>query len=268
MATITKTQMVWNRTAFNKNMKALSDAFIRGQREEMQKIATIWADGYNSIVENWENAPRFRTHVAYYKSTRRFYVRVQIIGDQDAVNHFDWVDNGLRRSKKANSKGDLIPNKLKIEVQSKKPPPINLPSRNDYVERFGTDRGFMKWQGEEYKRLREEAKKAAGQPSRRGFMPMRLYKARTGKGGYIGGPGTYIPSGDGGDQWKAIPYLSEVTLGDIQARYFTAGLYSLMAGRGDFFGVGSIWPRTRTFESRVASGYRRGIQYYEQSKQG
>lgn len=285
-----KTQIVMKRNAFKNNMKRFNDDFIRGEREEMEKLAGILADGYNAIVSGWEEAPRFTGTARYYPQSKRFFVRVQIVGSEELIGRFNAIDFGLTRSTKADVKGKEAPNKVTVKgIQYpvlKRPLPIPQGAQlteNQYAQSKG--RNIHKMKKSEYdaflvdygnyvKNLiakytvkigaRGQAiSKFEGRDKR---MPMRPYKSRTGKGGRIGGPGTYYPAEKvpGGSEWKAIPYLYQVTLGDIEARNFTLGLYSILKRGNDSFGMGKIWPRARLFSLHVRSGWYRGTKYYEQ----
>lgn len=259
-----KTQIVWNRRAFRQVMKYWNDGFIKGQREEMNKLATIWADGFNKIVANWDDKPRFNTHVQYNKSTRRFFVRVQISGSKEALQHFEWVDVGLKRGQTVKATGETVADKVKIKGEVGEGGPRLMNQREFYLKSGDpSTRAYSAYVKEERKRNTEVTKRGRPLSSRKGWMPMRLYKAHTGKGGHIGGPGTYTPSSktEGGADWKSIPYMESVVIGDIEARHYRSGLYSIMKNGRDVFGVGKIWPKARTFTSFVQSGYRKGVKY-------
>jgi len=286
-----KTQIKWKRTAFRRNMKRFNESFLRGEEEEMTKLVGIWERGYNAIVASWENAPRFAGRVRYYPSTKRFFVRVQIIGDDDLIARFNAIDFGARRSGKADVEGNITPSKVGIKGIKypvlKRPLPIPQGAQKGkraYAEEIGSKPIGTMSKGEYDEFMKEYNKYVKGiiakyttEISPRGQaiqkferdkrMPMRVYNPRTGKGGMITGPGTYFPAEKvpGGAEWKAIPYMYQVTLGDIEARNFTTGLLAMMATGSDTFGMGKIWPGVRTFRSWVRSGWRRGTKYYEQA---
>ncbi len=262
-----ETQLVWDRKGFRRVMKYWNDGFIRGQTEEMTKLAKIWERGYNNIVSNWSNKPKFNARVDFKESTRRYFVRVRRRGDDKALDHFKWMDEGLRRSTRVNSEGETVANKVQIKG-------IKLPHQ-EVVELPRTTRRFQMGAGkrgesvQEYKAfLAEEKKKHTRIISPRGQalskfgrdkrMPMREYEPYTKKGGFIGGAGKFN---------RPKVFRREVTLGDIPARNFTSGLRIIMRTGNDPHNVGGIWPGARSFRSWVRSGYRRGVRYAK-AKQG
>ncbi len=262
-----ETQLVWDRKGFRRVMKYWNDGFIRGQTEEMTKLAKIWERGYNNIVSNWSNKPKFNARVDFKESTRRYFVRVQRRGDSEALDHFKWVDEGLRRSTRVNSEGETVANKVKIKgIKLPYESRVELPSN---IRMFQIGTGKRRETVQEYKSYLSELKKehtriisprgqALSKFGRDKRMPMRPYDPYTKSGGFISGAGKY---------GTPKVFRREVTLGDIPARNFTSGLGIIMRTGNDPHNVGGVWPGVRSFKSWVQSGYRRGVRYAK-AKQG
>jgi hypothetical protein len=272
-----RTNLVWNRKAFKKNMKKLTDAHIRGQREEMNKLTKILVTGFNDIVANWDDKPKFTSHVRYTKSTGRFFVRVQIGGSDEAQDHWNWVDKGAHRSTTINADGVAVPSKVQLKKLAK-PGPARGGQKSDLIAMRlkykketlyqESPQDFGVWMRKEIFRQKQIQKasiqKASKEmQSRKGWMPMRTYTSKTSRQGDYGLKGGFAPAAKGDVGWRHIPYVTSVTPGDIDARRWTDGILLALAGKGDPFQVRRHFPRVRTFKSWVASGYRRGNKYAE-----
>ena len=265
-----KTNLVWKRRAFKKNMKKLTDAHIRGQREEMNKLTKILVTGFNDIVANWDDKPKFTSHVRYTKSTGRFFVRVQIGGSDDAQDHWNWVDKGVHRSTTINADGTAMPAKVKLKSLAK-PGPVHGGQKKDLIKlklKYKREtlyeespQEFGAWMRKELIKMKQVQKASKEMQSRKGWMPMRTYKSKTSKQGDYGLKGGFTPAAKGDVGWRHIPYVTEVTPGDIDARRWTDGILLALAGKGDPYQMRRHFPRARTFKSWVQSGYRRGTEY-------
>lgn len=289
----TETYFRWQRTAFNKNMKNLNAAMIKGQREVMQELGSILENGFNKIVRRWsdESRPTFKSQVVYRSDTRRFFVYCRVTGTALQVGRFKNVDEGLTRHKKAavglNGEPTSIPNKVRVKgIEYPYKEVIRIPAgglrerrtSDEYkliagkavlVARAESPQEYSKY----VKKTKESFKvrigprgQAIGKFKKDKRMPVgRRYSPYTGKGGLVSGPGKYFPEKKqpGGLAWKSIEYAYEVQIGDIEARYFTAGLGVLMETGQDRVGVGHLWPGINDFGYWVAKGYRRGTKYAE-----
>ena len=184
------------------------------------------------------------------------------------------MDFGWQRSSTINAEGVSIPNKVTVKGITypvlKRRGPVRLKKPSD----FGRDTQAYEAHVKEEMARASVAVGARGQAitnfGKDKRLPMRKYYSHTGKGGRIGGNARYFPEQKqvGGAEWKALAsYKYQVTQGDIEARNFTTGLFVMMRTGSDTFGMGKIWPRVRTFESWVRSGWYRGRKYYEQGSQ-
>jgi hypothetical protein len=267
---------IWVTTKKGKKDFVLFDHFVAAQKEEMQKWIDGIADGYNKIVANWEEKPRFRGVVSFHKGTNRFYMRIQVVADR--TMRFRWVaiDFGAKRKKKVGLQGIVFPfaEKIPFDAPTEKFVADARYRAGGYManKNSGNPKEFRAWKKastvklspyeqvvfrRKTAQLRQKQLALAGRTQDPEYMPMRPYVPKTlpfvegGPGIKQGESGYYPGETDKGRKrgspvgpgWGTIKYKRQYKMGDIKPRFFTYAMRELVFNRQTIGGAARIWPQ-------------------------
>jgi hypothetical protein len=241
--------------------KKYTEAWVAAQREVFKAYAKQWADGYNAIVSNWssKSKPRFVGVAEFQKRTGRWFVRVQIVGDETQRKRFEGLDFGAARGQKVQTADVSDPKVLARQLKNKGlTSRINLPRGVPRRQKVGEENkaydAYVRQVKAQYTTLYRGSRPATAaeisRASRREMLPMHKYLSKTGRGGRIGDTGKTLPTPTG--------WAHEYKLGPIDARSWTFGLYALVETGQNLGGAKKIWPRVSTWSNTVARAYDRG----------
>lgn len=274
MADVTRaTYMKLDKRAGKNWRDRLEDAWIKAQREVFSAYADEIANGYRSIVENWspESKPSFAGRAEFQKRTGRWFVRVQIIGDEVQRKRFEGLDFGAKRGQKVASPDvaadpKALAARLKgkgIQVHLSIPPGVSFTGKiTGYNEKTKAPiidtsaEAHAEWLAEQrkkYERLYSKPKGRFLSPAEatrermREMYPALRYRSKTGKGAVVGRAGKI--------EQPPVGWMYEYELGPIQERAWTIGLNVLVKNGKNVAGVRKLWPNLRTWEQTIRSAY-------------